>query len=168
MDKNLLYDLIIYVENIYLAFKIERYDYSLASRKRSDKKIYFIDNGLAGIITHQFSQNSGRLLENAVFIFLRKQFGNIYENNIFYYKDKVECDFVIFDRDRPQYCIQVSYDISEPETRKREIKGLLAALKHFKLSEGYIITAEHEEELTIKDKIIFIKPAYKLMINNKF
>jgi len=168
MDKNLLYDLIVYVENIYLAFNIQRHDNSLASRKRSDKKAYFIDNGLAGIITHQFSQNLGKLLENSVFIFLRKQLGSIYENNIFYYKDKNECDFVVFDREKPIYCIQVSYDISEAETRTREIKGLLAALEHFHLNQGYIVTAEQEEELIVDNKTIFIKPAYKLMIDNQF
>ena len=167
MDKNLLYQLIEYIENVYLAFPIQRYDYSFSVRSKSDKKLYFIDNGLLNILTHNFTDNLGKLLENAIYIFLKTNYGSIYENNIFYYKNKTECDFVVFDRDRPIYCIQVSYDISQPETRKREIKGLLAALNHFKLTEGYIITAEQEEEITIENKTIFIKPAYKLMIDNK-
>lgn len=168
MDKNLLYQLIEYIENVYLAFPIQRYDYSFSVRSKSDKKSYFIDNGLLNILTHNFSDNLGKLLENAIYIFLKTNYGNIYENNIFYYKDKTECDFVVFDRDKPKYCIQVSYDISQAETRTREIKGLVAALEHFKLNQGYIITAEHEEELTVNDKKIIIKPAYKLMIDNEF
>jgi len=168
MDKNLIYNLIIYVENIYLAFKIERYSYSLASRKRSDKKAYFIDNGLARIITLQFSADYGKLLENTVFRFLRQKLGSLYENNIFYYKDKTECDFIVFDRRQATHCIQVSYDISDENTRQREIKGLIDALKYFKLDKGYIITAEQEEELQIENKQIIIKPAYKLLIDNEF
>jgi uncharacterized protein len=167
LDKNLIYNLIIYIENIYLAFKIERYDYSLASRKRSDKKVYFIDNGLARIITHQFSTDIGKLLENAVFIYLRQKLGSLYENNIFYFKENTECDFIVFDRDRPTHCIQVCYDISDTDTRKREIKGLIGALHYFKLDKGYIITAEHEEEFEMDGKQIYIRPAYKVFIQNQ-
>lgn len=167
MDKNLLYDLSIYAENIYLAFKIERYSYSLASRKRSDKKAYLIDNGLLNIIGHSFSLNKGKLLENAIFIFLRNQLGSIYENRIFYYKDKTECDFVIFDINKPTHCIQVSYDISDPKTKEREVNGLMDAMNNFMLNTGYIITADQEEEMIIENKKIFIRPAYKVLIDNK-
>lgn len=168
MDKNLLYQLIEYIENVYLAFSVQRYDYSFSARSKSDKKSYFIDNGLLNILTHNFSDNLGKLLENAIFIFLKTNYGNIYENNIFYFKDKTECDFVVFNQDKAKYCIQVSYDISDEKTREREIKGLLTALNYFKLNKGYIITAEHEEELTIDNKKIIIKPAYKLLITKKF
>ncbi len=167
LNKNSLYDYLGYVENIYLAFSIQKYDYSLAARSKSNKKAYFIDNGLYNILTHNFSQNSGKLLENAVFLFLRSKYGNLYEKNIFYFKGKQECDFVIIDRNKPQYCIQISYDISDDETRKREIKGLIEALNFFDMPEGYIITAENEEEITIDGKHIFVKPAYKIMIDGK-
>jgi predicted AAA+ superfamily ATPase len=167
LDKNLLYDLIEYFENIYLSFKIERYDYSLAARQRSDKKAYFIDNGLLGIITHQFSQNFGKLLENLIFVYLRQQLGSVYEHTIFYFKQKHECDFVVFERDKATFCIQVCYDISESETRKREISGLMEAMEFFKLDVGYIITAEHEEEFFAESKKIVMKPAFKLLIDNK-
>ena len=165
MDKNLLYDLIVYIENIYLAFKIQRYDYSLAARNRYDKKSYFIDNGLAGIITHQFSENKGQLLENAVFVFIRQKLGNIYDNNIFYFKEKYECDFVVFEKDAATHCIQVSYDISEDKTREREIRGLIEALDFFKLEKGYIITAENEEEIVLDNKKISVIPAFKVFLD---
>jgi len=88
LDKNLLYELISYIENIYLAFRILKYDYSLSKRSKSDKKIYFIDNGLANILTANFSDNRGKLLENAVFLYLRANFGDIFNDNIFYHKTK--------------------------------------------------------------------------------
>lgn len=168
LDKNLLYDLIEYIENIYLAFKIERYDYSLASRKRYDKKVYFIDNGLINTITHQFSNNTGKLLENAIYVFLRRRYSSLYEKNIFYYKNKTECDFIVFDKNRASYCIQVSSDISDNKTKEREIKGLLEALTFFELNKGYIITTEQEEELMVENKKVIIKPAYKLLIEEVF
>ena len=165
LNKNILYEFITYIENIYLAFSIQKYDYSFASRSKSNKKAYFIDNGLFNILTRNFSQNSGKLLENAVFLFLRSRYGNLYENNIFYYKGKTECDFIVFDGSTPKFCIQVSYDISDTKTKTREINGLLETLHHFNLSKGYIITAENEEELIINNKTIIVKPAYKMMID---
>ncbi len=167
MDKNLPYDLMHYIENIYLAFKIQKFDFSLLSRNRSDKKMYFIDNGLVGCITHQFSQNSGKLLENAVFVFLRRKYGNLVESNIFYYKGSHECDFVVFKQQLATYCIQVSYDISDVETRKREIEGLLEAMKFFNLDTGYILTAEHEEEIKIENKTILVRPCFKVFVDNE-
>ena len=167
MDKNLPYDLLNYIENIYLAFKIQRFDYSLSSRNRSDKKIYFIDNGLVGIIVHQFGQNSGKLLENAAFIFLRRKFGSLLEGNIFYYKGKMECDFIIFNQRKATHCIQVSYDISDIETRKRELNGLIEAMDYFKLEKGYILTSEQEEEIRIDSKVIYVRPAFKVFIDNE-
>ena len=166
-DKNLLYQYIDHVENIYLAFSLQRYDYSYSARSKSAKKAYYIDNGLLNILTHSFSTNYGKLLENAVYIFLRQQPGNLYENNIFYFKEKTECDFIVFDRNEPIHCIQVSYDVSDPETRKREIKGLTEAMDFFNLTEGYIITSEQEEEIQIENKTVFIRPAYKVFIDNK-
>ncbi len=163
IDKGYLYEILEYIEAVYLGFRLYKFDYSVVNREMSDKKIYMIDNGLMNAISWQFSDNYGKLLENVVFIWLKQKF----RNNIYYYKDKVECDFVVFDRDRPKYCIQVSHDISEQKTRRREIKGLLVALNYFEIDKGYIITAEYEEELTINGKQIVIKPAYKVMIDNK-
>jgi len=167
LDKNSLYELIEYFENIYLSFKTLKFDNSFASRSRADKKAYFIDNGLVNILTNRFSEDKGKLLENAVFLFLRNKYGDLFNDTIFYYKNGKECDFVVFDRDKPSYCIQVCYDISQSATKEREIAGLLSALKYFNMETGYIITAEQEENLFIENKQIFIKPAYKIMIDNE-
>jgi hypothetical protein len=61
----------------------------------------------------------------------------------------------------------VCYDLSNSDTRKREINGLVAAMDYLKLDKGVIITMDQEEELEISSKHIQIIPAYKLMIDNK-
>ena len=76
------------------------------------------------VISFQFSENYGKLLENMIFIWLRKQFAA----SLFYYKQKGECDFIVFDRDKPIHAIQVCYDLSQIDTRKREIKGIVEAM----------------------------------------
>jgi predicted AAA+ superfamily ATPase len=91
--------------------------------------------------------DKGRALENAVFIELlrRRKVGEI----ICYLKLKSgrEIDFMINERN-PQL-LQVSYDVSAPETRKREISALVEAAKTMHLTECTIITYDFEKEETV-------------------
>lgn len=58
-------------------------------------------------------------------------------------------------------CIQVSYDISNPKTRKREINGLLMAYRQTKC-ENLLLLTDHEYEETEHEGVpITIKPVYE-------
>jgi hypothetical protein len=119
------------------------------------KKIYFIDNGLLNAIRAFDSKNFGALLENLVWRELISKY-----NKVAFLKDKKECDFVIDDK----VAVQVCYDLTNSETIKREISGLIECCKYLHLQEGFIITFDDEEEL-IKDGIkIYVMPAYKLAL----
>lgn len=168
VSKNTLYEYLEHIQAVYMAFQLSKYDASFIKQENTEKKMFFIDTGLMYALFPVPAENKGMVLENVIFLFLRQKYGSFIMNNLFYYKDKTECDFVVFDRNRATHCIQVSYDISDAETRQREIKGLTDALKYFKLDKGYIITAEQEEELEMDNKQVFIKPAYKLLIDNEF
>jgi uncharacterized protein len=161
IDRGYLYDVIEFVEAVYLGHRLYKFDFSVVNREMSDKKLYFIDNGLLNSISFRFSDNYGMLLENLVFLWLRQAFGD----NLFYYQQKNECDYVVFVKDKARHCIQVCFDISDVETREREIEGLNSALEYFKLKSGIIITAEHEESIVLNGKTIKIQPAYKIMLN---
>ena len=62
--------------------------------------------------------------------------------------------------------IQVCYKLDE-NNEKRELKGLLEALKELKLRSGLILTNNQEDELLIDDIKIVIKPAWKWMLSIK-
>jgi len=66
-------------------------------------------------------------------------------NNIFYYKNDygLECDFIIGDKKKINAAYQVCYDLNV-NNEKREISGLIEAIKKFKLQEGIIITKSQE------------------------
>jgi predicted AAA+ superfamily ATPase len=166
LDKNLLYELIVYVENIYLAFKISKFNRSFATRSKADKKVYFIDNGIVNVLTMSLSSNYGKMLENSVFLFLRRKFGDLFNENIFYHKNSKECDFVVFDKKKVIAAIQVSYTIEDTETLKRETAGLINAMNDYGLNTGYIITNDNENEILKNGKLIKIVPAYKIMTND--
>lgn len=144
-----------YLEDSYLLFTIPKFDYSLKRQMINEKKVYSIDNGLSNANSVSFSSNKGRMLENFVFITLRRSHKNIY-----YFRENGECDFLIKEDSRIIIAIQVAYELNE-DNKKREIEGLLEAMRKFELREGFILTYNQEDEIDIEDKRIIIKPVWK-------
>lgn len=81
---------------------------------------------------------------------------------MYYLKDRSgECDFVVCDGNRVMQCIQVSYDISNDKTRKREINGLLLAYQQTKC-QNLILLTDHEFKDEETDGVpITIRPVYE-------
>lgn len=161
-DKNLLFALAENFESIYLAFRLYRFDYSVFKQELTDKKQYFIDNGLINTLSGQLKEDKGKLLENAVFLWLREKFGK----SLYFFSKTKECDFVVFDRDKPLAAIQVCYDLTDAETRKREIAGLLEAGKYLNCNNLIIVTAKEEEEIKTNGSKIKVVTAWMLFLGH--
>lgn len=150
-----------YFENSYLIFTLSKFDYSLKKQLVNPKKIYTIDTGLANAISFKFSEDKGRLLENLVFIELKRRGKEIY-----YHKRKKECDFVIKEGLDIIEAIQVTKSLDDIDTRNREVFGLLDAMQTYNLKEGLILTEDEEGVEQHLDKIIHIVPIWKWLLNN--
>ena len=160
IGKNTLYEFLEYVQNIYLALTLQKYDNSLINKELGEKKIYSIDIGLNNATEFRFSDDIGKSLENAVFLELKRK-----EFDIYYYRtSKSECDFLVFDKNTISDIIQVTFDMSDENTKSREIKGLIEACKNFDLKSGTIITFDSEDELIENGIKIKIIPFYKWSI----
>ena len=149
-----------YFEDSYLLFTVPKFDYSLKKQIVNAKKIYSIDNGLSNANSTSFSSDLGRMLENSVFLHLRRR-----HKNIFYFREKGECDFLVSEQNKIKIAIQVSYKLDE-ENKEREIDGLLEAIKKFNLREGLILTFNQEDKFEIDGKYIIIKPVWKWMLEH--
>lgn len=149
-----------FLQNTYLLFQVYKYDVSLKKQLQNQKKTYFIDNGLVKKLGFMFSDNLGRLLENLVFIELIRR-----RKQVYYYKQKYECDFVVKDGTRITEAFQVCYALENEETRTREIKGLTEALSAYNLNEGLILTNSDEDELHVEGKTIRFLPAWKWLLS---
>src|SRR3989338_5100816 len=95
-------DYISYFENAYLLFTIPRFSYSYNQQQVNPKKIYSIDNGFSYSNSVSFSKDKGKMLENVVFLQLRRRC-----KESFYFQEKNECDFVIKEKDKITTAIQV-------------------------------------------------------------
>lgn len=162
ISKDSLYLFADYAETAYFSFRLNKFDYSFVKQEQSEKKMYFIDNGLLNSLTWQFSDNFGSLLENVVFLHLRRK----YRNNLFFYREQTECNFVVFDKDKPIDLIQVSYDIGNKTTLAREVSGLENAAEYFRIHSGKIITFDNEPETFTSSKGVEIEtiPVWKWLL----
>ncbi|MBU0765727.1 MAG: ATP-binding protein [Bacteroidetes bacterium] len=150
-----------FIRNTYLIFQAAKFDYSLKKQIQNPKKTYFIDNALVKRLGFMFSDNSGRMLENLVFIELKRRGADVY-----YYKGKKECDFIIRTGAVVTDAIQVCYLFENEATKKREVDGLLEAMDSYSLNSGLIITSDAEEAIRVKGNRIEVVPAWKWILSN--
>ena len=154
-----------YIEEAYLVFILNRFSFKMKEQINAPKKIYLVDNGFCSQIPARFSQDFGKLIENAVFIeILRKGFrANL---DLFYYKTRngKEIDFIIKSGINVVQLIQVCYRIDKLETREREIKALIEGGEELSCSDLIIITWDHEELYKFKGKEIKFMPLWKWLL----
>ncbi len=151
-----------YVCNIFLFIRIPKYERSLSKEQKSLNKYYCIDNGLRSAVLLPQSNDDGKHLENNVFLHLNRnmQAGD----KITYFQGNNECDFVVQRMEKVTELIQVCWDISEHDTLKREVKGLIEASKVTDCDNLWIINKEEEKTIIIEEKTINVVPAWKWMM----
>ena len=152
-----------YVCNIFLFLRIPKYDRSLFRERKSLDKYYCIDNGLRSAVLMPQSNDDGKNLENTVFLQLQRQ--KLPTDKISYFQGKGECDFVLQREDKVIQLIQVTWSMSDRETRQREIKGLLEASADTGCNELLIITHDEESSLEQDSKHIRVVPAWQWLLN---
>lgn len=135
VGKDTLYTYFDYLEDAFLIYSVPIFTESLRASETTPRKIYAVDNGLVNANTFNISQNYGKLLENQVYLDLRRQ-----KKEIFYYitQEGYEIDFVTKDQEGQYELIQVVWDEEDPAIYERERRALASA----------------EKELGIKGKII--------------
>lgn len=150
-----------FFEEAYLFYSLFKFDYSVKKQIINDRKIYCVDSGIVNAVAFRFSENLGRIMENLVFIELKRR-----DADMFYYKGKKECDFLLRHGIEVTEAIQVAHTLTDLETEKREIAGLLEAMEKFNLKTGLIITQDREAEKKIDKKSIKIVPLWKWLLEN--
>lgn len=149
-----------FLSDAYLFFTLFKYEYSMKKQIKNDRKVYTIDQGLVNAVSFRFGKERGKLLENVVFLELKRQ-----KQDIYYYQGNVECDFVVRKGTHIVKAIQVTESLSNQDTKEREIKGLLGAMSKFKLKEGFIITRSEDRKIIINKRTIHVVPLWKFLLN---
>ena len=153
IGSNTLFQYINHLKESFMIHDVSNYANKFVERE-TKKKYYFADTGLLGLF---LIDQDTKLLENQVYIELKRR----YKEDIYYFKRKLEVDFYL---PQQKLLIQVSYSISDEETRKRELKALVLAMEELRVDKGMIITYDTEDQIEIDQKTISIIPAWKWLL----
>jgi len=137
-----------------LIFEVRKFSESSYKRLRNPPKIYLIDTGLSKNVT---SNDTGRILENMLFLQLRKK-----GKEIFYYSENGECDFIVKENGKFKV-YQVTLELTD-DNKEREIKGLVEACKKLDMKKGTILTFDEEGQMVGGGVKIEILPVWKYLL----
>ncbi|MDA0771957.1 MAG: DUF4143 domain-containing protein [Cyanobacteria bacterium] len=147
-----------YLEQAWLLFTVNSYAASIKKQQIAAKKIYATDTGMVNQVAFGVSENKGQTLENIVFLALRKR-----QEDIFYYKTAkgYEVDFYLrCTRELYQAC----WDLSDKDTREREVRALIEAQSELKAKELYIISFDSKEDIVIGKDLIKVIPVWEWLL----
>ncbi len=147
-----------WLRDAYLVEFLPLFSYSIKVQVRNPKKVYAIDTGLIAATSTAFSENIGHKLENLVYLHLRRR-----NTELYYFKEKGECDFISFTKGKAQEAIQVCYNIDD-NNADREYNGLVEAMKTFKLREGTIVTLNQKDHFEKDGFTIHLIPAHEYLV----
>ena len=136
-----------YLTQTYLLCKVSKY--SSKSKERSvAEKVYAIDVAFMNKRENAFAgDNLGWRLETVVYLELRRRIKTAEEDIYYFDNGNTEADFIVCSGSKVMGIYQVAYDIENPRTRRREINGAVAAAKHTKCSNVFILTDHHSETI---------------------
>jgi predicted AAA+ superfamily ATPase len=155
-----LYNYIDALSDVFFIFTIRKYSGSYKEHEQSFPKIYVIDNG---ILTSNGITDNGRLLENLVFLELKRR-----GEEVCYYTsaDNKEVDFVLLSKKKVKALVQVAYSLDDYTVKEREINSLLKASKDLGCNNLFIITWSKEGKEKISSKTIKYIPLWKWLLSN--
>ena len=151
-----------YLEEAYLILTLPKFSYKYQERVRN-RKTYLIDNSFTVVSGLDFSQNTGKLLENVIYLeLIRRSSRSSYE--VFYYKNIVEVDFLLFKNRKVTELIQVSATLSEQKKKDREVRALLTAARDLEVTKLTIITLYEQDELNVSGYTIKVIPVVEWLL----
>jgi predicted AAA+ superfamily ATPase len=144
-----------YLRQAYLLIGLQKFSFKSRKRIRNEKN-YVIDTAFISTVKEGFSeQNFGWRLENIVCIELFRR-RNQTLNDVYYYKNGYEIDFVLCNDNAVVELIQVSADISAQKTFKRETNALFRAATDLRCNNLTLITLNENRTYTVDNQTINI------------
>ncbi len=168
VGKSNIYLYISYLEDVMFSFLLRKFSFREREHYLSIPKIYLCDQGFPNfLLKTKISENFGKLMENCVFLELKKNEIESKNISLFYFKDyqQNEVDFLIKENLEIKQLIQVTYASSKDEIERREIKSLIKASELLKCNDLLIITWDYEDEIKENNKVIKCIPLWKWLLN---
>ena len=146
-----------YLQEAFFIFTHQKFSHSPRTRLMNPRKVYLVDTGFAAL-GRSFSENRGRILENAVAIELHRR-----GEQVSYFKGRHECDFILTRGRRPAEAIQVCWELNA-RTEKRELAGLAEASRTLGIETLTILTFDQRAAVETAGHKVRVLPAWEWII----
>ncbi len=156
-SKRTISNYIRYLEEAFFIIAFEKFSYSPRKRVMNPEKVYLLDNGFSSLAV-DFSENKGKMLEDIVAIELFRR-----QEEVYYYKNRKECDFIVKRGTRPVQAIQVCWEMTAGNQEK-ECRGLVEAMESLKIHEGIVLTYNEERKVEFRGQSIPLLPVWKWLL----
>jgi len=141
---------------------------SYRARQVNPRKAYAVDHGLAIAVAHPSVEDTGLVLENAVYLELRRRYGRVHTDAVSYFASKAGgADFVVDVDGLPPQVIQVSASLASDATREREVRGAIAAMTEVGVREATIVTLYERDTVETDAGTIAVEPAWRWMLADR-
>jgi hypothetical protein len=162
VSKGFVSECIDWFEDAYFLFTVKIFSQSAAIQNVNAKKVYCIDHSLITSVTPGISKNAGHLLENIVFLHIRRR-----TEDLFYYRTRkgTEIDFVRIDDQGNKRLVQACLSLNDPLTKKREVSSLFQAMDELNLKASTIVTLEQDDVIEKEGRKINIIPVWKYLVS---
>ena len=160
LSKATLFDYLSYAEDAFVLFTVKIWSENLRVQQRNPFKVYSVDNGLKRVMSYK--KDSGRALENLVYLHLRRCVKEIY-----YWKGSQEVDFCI-PFESQFILINVCESLYDFKTKEREINALREAMRYFNQPKTFIISMNEEYSISVEEGSIDVIPALKWTLTDSW
>ncbi len=146
-----------YLADAFLVFKVPVYSHSVRVGQVNPVKIYAIDVGLVRANVKDPTANRGWLLENLVYLHLRRQGLEIAYGTT---ENGGEIDFIVQSRRSPEMMlVQVSYSLADADTRMRELDAFKSVAPELKDARKVVVTWDEDG----RDGDVEVIPVWKFL-----
>ncbi|MBU1055687.1 MAG: ATP-binding protein [Proteobacteria bacterium] len=161
------------LNDVYLFFFSDVFDYSVKRQIYNPSKTYIVDTAMADAVSFKFSKNTGHWYENLVFLELKRQNKEIYYGRSC--KGK-EVDFIIKEGLRVTEAIQVCASLSDEKTLQRETQAMMEVCKELEKGRNVdnvqplqmtIISEDDERIIETERGQVRIIPLWKWLTSEK-
>lgn len=161
VSKDSLYLWLEYACSIFMLRKVPRYTQSIVKQGLSPAKYYIADFAMRNSILLPQSGDEGKALENIVYMQLERDLSE--SDQIMYFNENVECDFVVTRGEQVQELIQVCWELNDVN-RERETGGLVAASRFTGCKRCKIVTFNQQDAIQVEGLTVEVVPVWKLLL----
>ena len=159
---NTVYDYVEKLQDTMIFFFIDRYSTKISVRSGWPKKVYLADNGLAWKLPY----DRGRLMENCVFLQLKRKLKLEPLDELYYYRDagNHEVDFLVKSNHGIKELLQVTFASDRAEIKKSEVESLLKAGRELRCRDLTVITWDYGQSRNFKGQKVAFIPLWKWLL----